>query len=151
DHGQPRLHQAALPGCTARAAMPGMPRHLDVMVAAARRRPSRLRARHLTVCMVTNKQILAQIGILNKKLDVIMSQQDATDAAVRALAAAPPAVQPAAATLVTDVEAIAAKIAAGETVDTTALDALVTTAQGVQAAIDTATASVAALAPPPAQ
>lgn len=90
------------------------------------------------------------VHALNAKADQLMSQQDQIDADVQAIAAALTAVQGDAATLVTDVTAIAAKIAAGETVDTSALDALVASAQGVQSAVDSATASVTALAPPPA-
>ena len=90
------------------------------------------------------------IRTVNLKLDVLMSQQDAIDTAVQALAATLTDVQGDAATLVTDVTAIAAKIAAGETVDITALNALVVSAQSVQAALDSATASVTALAAPPA-
>jgi hypothetical protein len=78
-----------------------------------------------------------------------MSQQDAIDSDVQTIAGALTAVQGDAATLVTDVQAIAAKIATGQPVDTSALDALVASAQSVQAAIDTATASVTALAAPP--
>jgi len=100
----------------------------------------------------TLDQILAAIRSVNLKLDVLMSQQDAIDSDVQAIAAALTAVQGDAATLVTDVQAITAKIATGQPVDTSALDALVASAQSVQAAIDTATAQVTALAPaaPPA-
>ena len=96
----------------------------------------------------TLDQILSAVKTANLKLDVLMSQQDDIDTDVRAIADALAAVQGDAATLVTDVTAIAAKIAAGQPVDTSALDALVATAQGVQSAIDSATASVTALANP---
>ena len=38
--------------------------------------------------MVTNRQILTQLGIINQKLDVLMSQQDDITADVQAIAQA---------------------------------------------------------------
>ena len=98
----------------------------------------------------TLDQILAALNTINRKLDVLMSQQDAIDTAVQALTTVLTDVQGDAATLVTDLTALAAAIAAGQPVDTTALNALVTSAQSVQAALDSATAQVTALAPPAA-
>lgn len=98
----------------------------------------------------TLDQILAELNTINRKMDVLMSQQDAIDTAVQALTAVLTDVQGDAAALVTDLTALAAAINAGQPVNTDALNALVTTAQGVQAALDSATAQVTALAPPAA-
>lgn len=98
----------------------------------------------------TLDQILTALNTVNRKLDVLMSQQDAIDSAVQALTAVLTDVQADAATLVTDLTALASSVAAGQPVNTDALTALVANAQSVQAALDAATAQVTAIAPPPA-
>lgn len=98
----------------------------------------------------TLDQVLAALNTINRKLDVLMSQQDAIDTAVQSLTAVLTDVQGDAATLVTDLTALAAAVAAGQPVNTDALNALVTNAQSVQAALDSATSQVTALAPPTA-
>jgi hypothetical protein len=77
---------------------------------------------------VTEQQIQADVTAISAVLDGVAADQ---------------------AELVTDAQAIQAEIAAGNPVDTTALDALVTRAQGIKTALDTATASVGALVTPP--
>ena len=88
----------------------------------------------------TPDQILAAITTVNRKLDVIMSQQDDITADVQAIGQAVTGLG----TATTSIEAeIAALKAANPAVDLTGLDAAV-------GSLKTAVSGVAAIAPPPA-
>lgn len=93
--------------------------------------------------------IRAQLDDITTKLETISMSQASIDADVTALTTALTSVQGVVtdiaadqATLVTDLQAIQAQLASGGTVDTSALDALVTNAQGVQSAAQSAQASL---------
>lgn len=90
--------------------------------------------------MVTNKQLLAQIDIINQKLDVIMSQQDDLNADVQAI-------QQAVADLGAAASSIEAEIAAlknaNPALDLSGLDSAV-------GSLKDAVSSVGAIAAPPA-
>lgn len=90
--------------------------------------------------MVTGRQILAQLGIINKKLDVLMSQQDDLNTDVQAIQQAVTDLGAAA----TSIEAeIAALKNANPALDLSALDAQV-------ASLKDAVTAVGAIAPPAA-
>jgi prefoldin subunit 5 len=90
--------------------------------------------------MVTNRQILAQLGIINKKLDVLMSQQDDLNTDVQAIQQAVTDLGAAAASIEDEITALKN---ANPALDLSALDAQV-------ASLKTAVSGVASIAPPPA-
>jgi len=90
--------------------------------------------------MVTGKQILAQLATINKKLDVIMSQQDDLTADVQAIQQAVTDLGTAATAIEDEITALKN---ANPALDLTALD----TAVG---SLKTAVSGVSAIAAPPA-
>lgn len=100
--------------------------------------------------IVTNKQLQQLLLELNSKMDAIMTAQDDINAAVAAFGTILTDLQAQVTQLGADVAALAALLAAGQPVDTTALNAITATAAGIQSSLDSAVSSVTALAPPPA-
>lgn len=94
----------------------------------------------------------SRLDAIDKKLEIVLSQQSDVDAATAALTAMTTDVATNVAQLVnTDIPAIQAALAAlPSSVDTTALDAAVAAAAGTTSSLDTAVSSVTSLAPPPA-
>ena len=90
--------------------------------------------------MVTGKQILAQLATINKKLDVIMSQQDDLNTDVQAIQQAVTDLGTAAASIEDEITALKN---ANPALDLSALD----TAVG---SLKTAVSGVSAIAAPPA-
>jgi hypothetical protein len=89
-----------------------------------------------------------------RKLERIMTAQDDINAATAAFSTILTDIQGQVATLGTDVQQLTTLIGSGQPVDTSALDAIVATAAGIQTSLDTAVGSVTALAtptPPPVQ
>jgi hypothetical protein len=84
-----------------------------------------------------------------RKLERIMTAQDDINAAVAAFSTILTDIQGQVATLGTDVQQLTTLIGSGQPVDTSALDAIVATAAGIQSSLDTAVGSVTALATPP--
>jgi hypothetical protein len=93
-------------------------------------------------------RVLARLDTIDTKLETILMSQQSIENDVAALTAVFTDVSAQVATLVTDLTAIQQEIAAGGTVDTSSLDALVTTAQGIQASLDSATAGITSAATP---
>ena len=91
----------------------------------------------------TLDQVLAAITTVSRKLDVLMSQQSEIDADVQAIDQADTDLAAAVTAIQADIADLNAKIAAGQPVSLTALDAKV-------ASLKTMVATVAAIAPPPA-
>jgi predicted nucleic acid-binding Zn-ribbon protein len=90
--------------------------------------------------MVTNRQLLAQLDTINKKLDVLMSQQDDITADVQAIQQAVDDLGTAATAIEDEITALKA---ANPALDLTGLDAAV-------GSLKTAVSGVAAIAPPAA-
>jgi hypothetical protein len=86
---------------------------------------------------------------LLRNSEKIMTAQDDINAAVAAFNTILTDVQGQATTLVADVQALMTLIGNGQPVDTSALDAIVATANGIQQSLDTAVGSVTALTTPP--
>jgi hypothetical protein len=84
-----------------------------------------------------------------RKLERIMTAQDDINAATAAFSTILTDIQGQVATLGTDVQQLTTLIGSGQPVDTSALDAIVATAAGIQSSLDTAVGSVTALATPP--
>lgn len=79
-----------------------------------------------------------------------MAAQDDINAAVASVTALLSDISAQNVTIGTDLTAIQAQLAAGQPVDTSALDSAVANVQSVQAALDQAVAAVSAVAAPPA-
>ena len=90
--------------------------------------------------MVTNKQLLTQLGIINQKLDVLMSQQDAINADVQSIEAGVAQLGTAATAIQAEIDALKA---ANPALDLTGLDKAAADLTG-------AVSAVAAIAPPAA-
>ena len=91
----------------------------------------------------TLDQVLAAVRMANQKLDVLMTQQDDINADVQAIDQADTDLAAAVTAIQADIADLNAKIAAGQPVSLTALDAKV-------ASLKTMVATVAAIVPPPA-
>lgn len=79
-----------------------------------------------------------------------MAAQDDVNTATQVFSGVLTDVQAQTAALVTDLAAIQAAVAAGQPVSTSALNAVVASAQGMQAALDTAVGSISTSVTPPA-
>jgi len=108
----------------------------------------------------SSQRILAALGQMRRDMTAygkligeLMAAQDDINAATQAFQGVLTDLQAQAATLVTDLAEIQAAVAAGQPVDTSALNAVVANAQAVQSALDTAVANIdaeAASVTPPA-
>lgn len=94
--------------------------------------------------------MLCQAAEINNTLGVLMAAQDDINTAVQVVTSLLADLQTQTSSLVADLTAIQAQIAAGQPVDTTALDAAVNSAAGVQQALDAAVANINTQAAPPA-
>lgn len=90
------------------------------------------------------------IAGMNKTIGKIMAAQDDINAATAEFTTLLGDLQTQTASLVTDLTALQTTIASGQPVDTSALDAAVASAAGVQQALDTAVGSINTTATPPA-
>lgn len=88
-----------------------------------------------------------QLQLIEKVEKLMTSQQD-VDAAVTAVQGLLTDVQTQVTAIATDVTAIQQLLANGQTVDTTALDSVVATVQGVQSSLDQGVSQLNALANP---
>jgi chromosome segregation ATPase len=95
-------------------------------------------------------EVREQLSDINEKLEKIIMSQQNLENDVTALTAVFTDIQGDVGTLVTDLTAIQSELAAGNPVDTSSLDALVTTAQGIQTSLDSAVAGITGAATPPA-
>jgi hypothetical protein len=93
--------------------------------------------------------IMWQLLQLSQQLGEIMTAQGDITAAVTAFTALLTDMQSDSATLLTDVTAIQAQLAAGQPVDTSALDSVVASVQAMQTGLDTAVSQVSGLVPAP--
>lgn len=94
--------------------------------------------------------VLAALDDIKKQLGEIMSEQSDIDAAVTEFTTVLGDLQTQTASLVTDLQELQAIIAAGQPVDTSALDSVVASASAVQSALDAAVAGINTEAAPPA-
>ena len=90
--------------------------------------------------IVTNRQLLTQLGIINQKLDVLMSQQDEINTDVQAIEAGVAQLNTAATAIQAEIDALKA---ANPALDLSALDKAAADLTG-------AVSAVAAIAPPAA-